>query len=267
MPPMSSVQPKEKRGWAVNGSSPTVEMNRPSSSESVPLTRLPELISAAQDRPSSASQKYSKLENCRRDLGEQRCSEEQGSEADQPADARGGDRDAERPGGLPGLGHRVGFIDIGRRRGRARNAHERAGDIAGGDRHGRAGDDRGDRRDGVHVEGEGDQQGGRHGRRQAGNGADEETEKGGRDDDRQRIGREDEIDGLDENVHGRAPSAEQAHRERHAQSVREKIVDEGGDPPAEKMPEASSEPPPIRTTRATKTKVSGRKPTSGRSGT
>ena len=61
-PPISSVEPKVKRGWPAMMSMPMVAMNRPSSSETSPFKGLPVATKAAQVRPNVASQKYSKVE-------------------------------------------------------------------------------------------------------------------------------------------------------------------------------------------------------------
>ena len=61
-PPNSAVKPKSNRGVPVKGSMPTVARNKPISKAIMPRNRSLEEINAAQDRPISASQKYSKLE-------------------------------------------------------------------------------------------------------------------------------------------------------------------------------------------------------------
>jgi hypothetical protein len=58
-PPISSTLPMVKRGWPAVGSMPTVASVRPISTETMPLTGLPVEMNTAQDRPNSASQKYS----------------------------------------------------------------------------------------------------------------------------------------------------------------------------------------------------------------
>ena len=58
-PPMSSKLPKVKRGWPATSSMPMKATNRPKISDSTPLSADPVDTMAAQERPSSASQKYS----------------------------------------------------------------------------------------------------------------------------------------------------------------------------------------------------------------
>ncbi len=62
MPPASSLEPKVKRGVPISGSRPTCAMKRPRSSERTPLAIPPVETSAAHERPSTASQKYSNEE-------------------------------------------------------------------------------------------------------------------------------------------------------------------------------------------------------------
>ncbi len=61
-PAVSSTLPKVKRGWPAVGSMPTVASARPSNTETMPFTGRPVEMNTAQERPKSASQKYSKEE-------------------------------------------------------------------------------------------------------------------------------------------------------------------------------------------------------------
>ena len=58
-PPISSIEPKVKRGWPATWSMPIEATKRPKISDSAPLIADPRETMAAQLRPSSASQKSS----------------------------------------------------------------------------------------------------------------------------------------------------------------------------------------------------------------
>ena len=102
-----------------------------------------------------------------RDLGERRRQDHQRERAGDAADGGEPDAGAEREFGLALARHGVGFVGIGRGGGRAGDAQQRAGNVAGEDRHRGGRHDGGDRGDRREIEGDRDQQRRRHGRGQA----------------------------------------------------------------------------------------------------
>ena len=171
-------------------------MNRPRNRETIPLTGA----LRGDDHRAGEAQAGQPEELVGREIegefGQRRGRGGQHRGADQAAHGGTDEAGAERPLGLALAGQREGLVDIGGRGRGSGNAQERARDVAGEDGHGGAGGDGGDGGHRVHEEGDRHQQRGGHGRRQAGNRADEQPEGRRHQDDRQDVDLEDQLEGL-----------------------------------------------------------------------
>ncbi len=177
MPPSISMLPNVKRGKPAGLPRPTQATSRPSSSDTKPLSGRSDVMNTAQVRPSSTSQKYSNELNLSANSASVGAARISTAVPKRPPIAEKTSPAPSASSGLALLGHRIRFVRVRRRRGRAGHAHEATGNVAGEDRHGRRGDDRGDRRNGRHEERDRHEQRRGHRRGESRHRADEEAEE------------------------------------------------------------------------------------------
>ena len=125
MPCSSSTLPKVKRGKPAAGSMPMQLIGRPNSSEAKPLSGSSVAMNTAQVNPSSASQKYSNEEKLIANSASSGAHDDQDRDAEQPADHREDQIDAEVEIELALLRHGVALVRVGGGGGRAGNAQHR----------------------------------------------------------------------------------------------------------------------------------------------
>ena len=117
-------------------------ISRPNSSDAKPLSGLSVAMNTAQVNPSSASQKYSNEEKLIANSASSGAHHDQDRNAEQPADHREHQVDAEVEIELAFLRHGEALVRVGGRGRRAGNAQHRGGNIACEYRHRGCGDDR-----------------------------------------------------------------------------------------------------------------------------